>query len=539
MDLQDLPRELFDLIIEQLVLTIGIARVVRHRLVSRNFNTAIQHAICDVQVLDIFDPDTPSLIGDISPRLRSKIFATKARSDERKQRTHLMVIHDIVQGLRLYAPDENTQTIEGWYERVATAMKPPGAWRYATTHVVDQDLQDLHLLCGAVELGDIGLLMRLVADRPAVRSQVNERTPYFFSPLTLAAAGGRTELVEFLISLGACTVQRPKMAASSHWRVKTNDDQLDFNIQDGYNRNIALAGSDGPLSTAAICGHIEILNILLKPENCPPTTSLDYLSAIRSAAAAGRYDLITIVFKAIGKTLADVPALGLHMITAAARGGHTGLVQQLLDDGADVNCVFDSCSWPNGEAPNPLRAAACAGNLSMVRFLLAHGALAVFPEDEDSNDPDTVRKAAARGHIEIVHTLIDHGADPHQAFSGAAVGGQSTMIESLLHRFPLFIHSDEGNVGRILLLAAVANARNLTTVRLLVEAGVSLNDGYSSTDMIPLNVVKSDPTIPFLMIDFLFSLGAKDTNEAILPRERDWSHRNIILSQRSLEWISP
>jgi hypothetical protein len=57
----ELPAELFDAVIAQLVTTIGIRRAVLLRPVCRSFNAALLHAICDAQVVDSKHPLTLNL----------------------------------------------------------------------------------------------------------------------------------------------------------------------------------------------------------------------------------------------------------------------------------------------------------------------------------------------------------------------------------------------------------------------------------------------------------------------------------------------
>ncbi|KAK7979852.1 hypothetical protein PG989_012309 [Apiospora arundinis] len=75
--LQAIPNEVFDLIVEPLVVAIGIRKAVRLRTVSRAFDAAILHAICDRQVVDIYDLATPELYKFIGPEIRGRIIAVK------------------------------------------------------------------------------------------------------------------------------------------------------------------------------------------------------------------------------------------------------------------------------------------------------------------------------------------------------------------------------------------------------------------------------------------------------------------------------
>ena len=177
-------------------------------------------------------------------------------------------------------------------------------------------------------------------------------------------------------------------------------------------------------------------------------------------------------------------------IHEAALAGDTQRVQQLLDEGVDVNAADDvgtALQWalfanqiemvylllgagadPNIEGPTgpPLQMAVASGNIEIVRSLLEHGAdpnmgnrstplitaamkggleiikiLLAHDADASFAPPDGVtalHEAAKRGHIEIARTLVDHGANVN-AITGAgkppihlaAIGNHTAVITYL------------------------------------------------------------------------------------------------------------
>jgi len=82
--------------------------------------------------------------------------------------------------------------------------------------------------------------------------------------------------------------------------------------------------------------------------------------------------------------------------------GDVGIVQSLLDQGADIN-------MRNEALETLLDQAVCAGKVEMVRFLLERGA-EVDPGNKSEWTP--LHSAAELGHLEILRVLIDHGANP-------------------------------------------------------------------------------------------------------------------------------
>jgi ankyrin repeat protein len=113
----------------------------------------------------------------------------------------------------------------------------------------------------------------------------------------------------------------------------------------------------------------------------------------------------------VNKIITGLFALGAALLLTgcesplnqAARTGNTGQIQQLLDQGADINA--DSRGY------TPLMRAARSGNPKVVEQLLSKGA--------DINAAGTLGNtalivAATGGQIECVKALLDHGANLNQ-----------------------------------------------------------------------------------------------------------------------------
>ncbi|EGD93797.1 hypothetical protein TESG_01330 [Trichophyton tonsurans CBS 112818] len=91
MDLYGFSKEIFTLIIEDLVLEVGFVKAVRLRLVDSHFNRAILFAFCDRQAIDVFDPRV-SLLRLITSPVLGRILLTKSRS---KAATRIIALHVI------------------------------------------------------------------------------------------------------------------------------------------------------------------------------------------------------------------------------------------------------------------------------------------------------------------------------------------------------------------------------------------------------------------------------------------------------------
>ncbi|KAG6836357.1 hypothetical protein H0H93_008858 [Arthromyces matolae] len=93
---------------------------------------------------------------------------------------------------------------------------------------------------------------------------------------------------------------------------------------------------------------------------------------------------------------------GTYALLIAARKGSTAIISLLLESGADINEIppdkFSGSPWRG----TPLHEAAKAGHPGAVQFLLDHGA---DPTLKDSRGKPPVELARAHGHISIVEIL--------------------------------------------------------------------------------------------------------------------------------------
>ncbi|KAK6844348.1 hypothetical protein PG995_014458 [Apiospora arundinis] len=124
--LQSIPNEVFDLIVEPLVVAIGIRKAVRLRTVSREFDTAILHAMCDRQVVDIHDPATPGLHRRIGPELRGRIIAVKSRSAAAGDNpaSYLAVVARVNQVLDSLIEEDDPESQRRRHEAIAASALP-------------------------------------------------------------------------------------------------------------------------------------------------------------------------------------------------------------------------------------------------------------------------------------------------------------------------------------------------------------------------------------------------------------------------------
>lgn len=534
MNILEFPLEILDGIVAHLVAAIGIRRAVLLRPVCRSFDLALLNAICVAQVVDVNHPDTPGLEDVMCPVLRSKIWARKAMSPSDSHKPHISAISRIVFELQDLAVGLDVDRTECWFEKVAAGVSKwyhkrqfPDFWKGQS--------RPLHLLCGSIILGIDELFTRLLEEVDDLSSIVNKEPDFFDAPLTLAVTRGNINIVRRLMLIGANL--EPEYTKTPYSVYDDCPDQADFDAQDAsmQDRTLTRKEHSTPLVVAVSGEHDEILKLFLQPAHRLRPTSFQYFRALVAAAEVGRVDFIDALFTTIGKGIEDVTTLSPYMLCAAVRGGHTALVQSLVDSGVDINGVGNIHEWVKGRSSGAVKQAAALGNTSMVRYLLEHGALAQFSDDLGS-EPQPIEAAASQGRIEAVHLLLDYGADVQQAIYYAAQNRQLALIRSLLNRYPKLLEEEYWYWGRYALVCAINSLGSLELITFLVKSGVPLNTGYSDASSIPLNVAKADGEVPLFVMDHLISLGAEPTPEDVAPRKPVQDRFGVVASERTREW---
>ncbi|KAJ7595572.1 ankyrin repeat-containing domain protein [Mycena floridula] len=155
------------------------------------------------------------------------------------------------------------------------------------------------------------------------------------------------------------------------------------------------------------------------------------------------------------------------MIQAASHDS-LSLLKQLIEWGADFNAP-DMTARGN---PTVLYAAAEAGHLETVKFILEHG----VDVNAKGGLWDCALGAAARwGKIEVVEYLLNHGADPdaHDDILKSAVYGGLEIVKMLIDKGVNLQVQGQGALEK-----ASING-NLDIVKLLIKKRVSPNNGQN------------------------------------------------------------
>ncbi|OQE41042.1 hypothetical protein PENCOP_c005G03906 [Penicillium coprophilum] len=235
----------------------------------------------------------------------------------------------------------------------------------------------------------------------------------------------------------------------------------------GANQVAKNHSSKTPLFEAASGGHIEFVEWLLT-EGVNLDTRGD--RGALQAASLGSYEGVVEILLEAG---ADVNAQGGYYgnaLQAAAYNGSSETVQILLGASADVNAQA-------GEFGNALQAAAYRGSPETVQILLRASADVNAQGGEFGN---ALQAAAYRGSLETVQILLRANADVNaqggrlgNALQAAAViiGGSSKIVQILL-RAGADVNARGGHYGNA--LQAAAYRGNLETVQILLGAGADV-----------------------------------------------------------------
>ncbi|KAL8340704.1 hypothetical protein RB601_006684 [Gaeumannomyces tritici] len=186
-------------------------------------------------------------------------------------------------------------------------------------------------------------------------------------------------------------------------------------------------------------------------------------------------------------------------LRVASRNGHIGLVQLLLNAGADVD---------GGDHDlRPLIAASESGHGTIIKLLLDNGAN-INAWDRDHNTALTT--ASGKGYLGIVQQLLDAGAEVNPQVGGiptalimAATGGHLHVMQKLLNAGAKINAVDTGFGAA---LTAALDYGHLNVVRHLLDQGAKVNV-QGGTCGSPLVAAAANGNLEILR--HLLDLGAK------------------------------
>ncbi|RSL89785.1 hypothetical protein CEP51_001065 [Fusarium floridanum] len=350
------------------------------------------------------------------------------------------------------------------------------------------------------------------------------------TPLIMAAKDGRISMVKLLLNAGADIDAKGwyyGMTALSLAAAKGHTDIVEFLLQNNAAADLVDETGRKALAWAIEEGHDDIVELLANQETDADSTGADkegvtsetLLSAYPNVNAGSDEDRLgwafeqghVSVIKEILEQATDLEhrdETGRTPLVLAASEGHIELVKLLLDKNVEVDSK-------DKEGRTPLSYAAENGHMDVVTLLLDNGA-DLHSEDDQEMTPLTV--AALRGHEEIVSLLLEKGADPNHwdgnGFSPllhAASEGHLEIVSMLLGKGvdPNVRDKEEGKS----VLTWAASDGHLEVLKLLLARNVSPND--EETDQTPLVLALDNAidTEDLSSVELLLEHGAQPFSE--------------------------
>lgn len=286
--------------------------------------------------------------------------------------------------------------------------------------------------------------------------------------------------------------------AAKHWPahargVNLGDETTQNLIYELYNAEESSSGScwyiqayadgreryfDEPIQkvhVAALNAHSSVLSkLLLRDMTCLEAKDKHGRTPLFMACQSGNSGIVQILLDKGADVNSRASSLRhTKPLQVATRGGHSRIVQMLLNKGADVNAK------DRGDDGNALQVAASNGYIDIVRMLLEKGADS--NADSDSWTGTALTAASYRGSIEIIQILLDKGADIDAvgsdlfgtALVAAVCNGSIGLVQMLLDK-GADVNAVGGNQYGTALIAA-SFIGSMEIVRMLLNKGSDVN----------------------------------------------------------------
>ncbi|KAK2765269.1 hypothetical protein FQN53_006923 [Emmonsiellopsis sp. PD_33] len=506
-DIQAFPEEIFTLVIEWLILSVGVYKAIRLRYLNKRFNSAILFVLGTREVIDVNEPlgpYEPSPYWMMTPQFLDKILLARSKTKEGTRNKALSVIAHVNRELDALTRPSEKQLQLKQHLAISEAVSTIGLHYFIPlgggVAELDEEIKAHNFLCGAIIVGKLPLvtsLLESVHDPESRKSKVDTDNPYFGRPIHLAAAWGHLEIVRYLLD---CDANPQLLAGMTDPEKYYWTDDVPLNVP----ARVYRSPKGNALQAAALSGHEEIVRLLLdsKPQLYSLEESVSFNRSILAAARGGHVNIITLLLQRVGKTLRDLQGLRTEIFCESVSHNQETVVQTLLENGVDWGADPLNQRQQLGRL---LNLAAGLGYERIVALLLAHGA-SINHNGSYSGLP--LSAAIRRGHEKVVQIFLDRGQSVDTALTEAARAGQSHLVRYLL-RNGADIHRPFGTCSSIGLeaLQGAISAKDIASVSLLIEAGVPLN--YSGVPYSEVPLVFAEEWGNREIVELLVEMGAK------------------------------
>ena len=355
-----------------------------------------------------------------------------------------------------------------------------------------------------------------------------------------AAFQGRPRVVKFLLDSGVKTEGSEALDSAAR---QGNLEVV--NLLLAHSKELAASEGGKALSTAAALGYAEIVRALLaakvdpnwQPANCNPPRSPNVNPAARNEALGtplmeaiqgGNKQVIDLLLDA--KADVKLPANGsgftaLHLAAGSLAAYASGLVERLIDLGADVNALSVICYGPavqsgKPEAISPLQFAVACNAWEGAKALIRRGANLQQP----SLFEFFIENYSAKNDLPRVRFLLDNGADPNgpsgtkKSYRRPGDGDPFAKATTQVEEFPT----------PLLWIACQARDNALELVRVLLAKGAKPGPGLY---FIVQRLAKQDEDGS--LVKALLAQRPDTVNLAELPNMSEWkpAARKVFLDE--------
>ena len=302
---------------------------------------------------------------------------------------------------------------------------------------------NVQLLFDACAVGNVdGVKALLDAGVPANARNANGQTP-----LIVAARSGRLDVVRLLLESGARSAARtdPLLGLQEPLSVEDINDTFERATASTMSPEVLRAGDDdslestareeearalevldstddllceaGPLLTASVCGHFEVVDALLDAGVDPNPTDWIETPPLVGAAAQGHEHIVARLLEAGAYVDGGT---GFTALEEAVVHRHVRVVRRLLAADADVD-------RRNEDGGTALMLAAATGCLPIVQLLVEAGADVNIVTDGEA----ALSCAAAYGHLDVFAYLLPRCEPAVQARGDIALGAYLEYVAQL------------------------------------------------------------------------------------------------------------
>lgn len=218
---------------------------------------------------------------------------------------------------------------------------------------------------------------------------------------------------------------------------------------------------------------------------------------------------------------------GRTVLQVAIQQGNIGMVQLLLDHGADVNNTPSLNATPSEEnIPSPLQVAIETGRIDLVSLLVENMA----DVNSNANGRSMLYIAAFLGHIEIVMLLLVNMADVNarprrqSALMGAINGAHTPVVKLLLDNGA---NVSSNSLSQMPLKTAILNG-HFDIVKLLLDHGADVNTTIGGPAPLRLAVESGYKDIVELLLVGGSHVNDESNGRKVLQIAIDRRHTDIV-----------